>query len=128
MSDSRSFFRAPILFALGAVIVVLLIYKFANFREERLVLRFLEQLKSGNPQQAYQIWGPSKGYSYQDFMADWGRNGYYGEVHDFKVLKSNTRGTGVIVVVQFSHLKKPVSFWVERRAHTISFSPFDEPQ
>ena len=64
--------RPPALFAMGAVAVILLIYKFGNFREERLVQKFLEELKAGNFQQAYQTWGPTPGYAYKDFMADWG--------------------------------------------------------
>lgn len=118
-------FRAPVLFALSAIIIVLLIYRFANFREERLVKRFLEQLRAGNFQQAYQIWGPSKGYAYEDFMADWGGNGYYGKIREFKILKSQTHGSGVIVTVEFSHLKRPVPIWVERRTQTLGFSPIE---
>jgi hypothetical protein len=120
--------RTPALFALGAVVLVVLIYRFANFREERLVKRFLEELRSGNSQQAYQIWGPSKGYSYQDFVADWGGHGYYGKIQDFKILESKTLGSGVIVMVEFSHLKRPVPLWVERRTQTLGFSPFETLQ
>ena len=82
----------PVLCALAAVIVVLLVYKFGNFREERLVRKFLEELHSGNYQQAYQTWGPSKNYTYQDFMVDWGTNGYYGKVQEFKILESKKIG------------------------------------
>jgi hypothetical protein len=120
--------RPPALLALGAVIAVLLVYKFANFREERLVKRFLEELRSGDFQRAYQTWGPSKGYTYEDFMADWGGRGYYGKLQRFKILESKTRGSGVIVMVEFSHLKRPVPFWVERRTQTLGFSPFEDLQ
>jgi hypothetical protein len=123
-----SLLRAPVLFAVAAVVIVLLVYRFANFREERLVRRFLEELQNGNSQQAYQIWGASKGYTYQDFMADWGGNGFYGKIQKFKILESKTRGSGVIVLVEFSHLKRPVPFWVERRTQTLGFSPFEKLQ
>jgi hypothetical protein len=120
--------RPPVLLALGAVFVVLLVYKFANYREERLVKRFLEELRSGDFQRAYQTWGPSKGYTYEDFMADWGGGGYYGKVQEFKILESKTRGSGVIVMVEFSHLKRRIPFWVERRTQTLGFSPFEDLQ
>jgi hypothetical protein len=117
--------RAPVLSALGAIIVVLLIYKFANFREERLVRKFLEELTAGDFQQAYQTWGPTSGYTYKEFMADWGGNGYYGKVREFKILDSKTHGNGVIIKVEFHHLKRPVAFWVERKTQTLGFSPFE---
>jgi len=117
--------RPPALFAMGAVAVILLIYKFGNFREERLVQKFLEELKAGNFQQAYQTWGPTPGYAYKDFMADWGGNGYYGKIGASRILESKTEGSGVIVMVEFSHLKRPVALWVERRTRTLAFSPIE---
>lgn len=118
--------RPPVLAALGAVAVILLVYRFANYREEGLVKKFVSELSSGNFQQAYQTWGPSSGYDYRDFMGDWGGRGYYGKIRDFKILGSQNRGTGVVVTVEFSHLKRPISLWVERKTQTISFSPFEE--
>ena len=110
---------------MGAVAVILLIYKFGNFREERLVQKFLDELKAGNFQQAYQAWGPTPGYTYKDFMADWGGRGYYGKSGASRILESKTEGTGVIVMVEFSHLKQPVALWVERRTRTLAFSPIE---
>jgi hypothetical protein len=118
--------RPPVLAALGAVILILLIHRFANFREEWRVKNFAEELRAGNFQRAYQTWGPSNGYRYEDFMADWGHNGYYGRVREFKILKSETRGSGVVVMVEFKHLKRPVALWVERKTQAISFSPFED--
>lgn len=117
--------RPPALLAMLAVAAILLIYRFGNFREERLVQRFLDELKAGNFQQAYQIWGPTGGYTYKDFMADWGGNGYFGKIGASKILESKTEGSGVIVLVEFSHLKRPVALWVERRTRTLAFSPIE---
>ena len=114
----------PVSLALVVVVGCLLVYRFANFREERIVRRFLEELKAGNYQKAYQIWGPSATYSYQDFMSDWGERGYYGKVTGYKILDSETRGSGVAVYVEFAHLKKPMALWVERKTRTLSFAPF----
>ena len=117
--------RPPALLAMSAIAVILLIYKFGNFREERLVQRFLDELKAGNFQQAYQTWGPTQGYTYKDFMADWGGNGYFGKIGASRILESKTEGSGVIVLVEFSHLKRPVALWVERRTRTLAFSPIE---
>lgn len=117
--------RPPVLFALGAVAIILLVYRFGNFREERLVQKFLDELKAGQFQQAYQTWGPTQGYSFKDFMADWGGNGYYGKIGGSRIVKSKTEGTGVVVLVEFDHLKRPVALWVERRARTLAFSPIE---
>src|SRR6266480_2871851 len=97
--------RVPLVLALVVVAACLLLYRFANFREERAVRLFLEELKAGNYPKAYQLWGPSPAYSYKDFMADWGEQGYYGRPKSFKILDSQTRGSGVIVYVQIEPLK-----------------------
>jgi len=116
----------PVCFALAVVAACLLLYRFANFREERVVRQFLDELKAGNYQQAYRIWGPSLTYSFEDFTSDWGERGYYGRVTDYKILDSQTRGSGVVVYVKFKHLKKPMAFWVERKTRALGFAPFPD--
>jgi hypothetical protein len=115
----------PVILALSAIVTILLLYRFGNFREERAVRLFLEELKAGAYPEAYQRWGPSPTYNYADFLSDWGGDrGYYGKVTNFKILESKTKGTGVVVYVQFDHLKKPVAFWVDRKTHHLGFAPF----
>jgi hypothetical protein len=58
-------------------------------------------------------------------MADWGGNGYYGKIGGSRIVKSKTEGSGVVVVVEFAHLKRPVALWVERRTRTLAFSPIE---
>ena len=120
--------RVPSILALVVVAACLLLYQFANFREERAVRLFLEELQAGNYPKAYQLWGPSAAYSYQDFMADWGEPGYYGRPKNFKILDSQTRRSGVIIYVRINHLKNPVAFWVERKTRTLGFSPISDYQ
>src|SRR5262245_57526733 len=114
----------PISLALVAVVVCLLLYRFANFREERVVRQFLDELRAENYQKAYQLWGLSPSYSFQDFLSDWGERGYYGKVTNYKIVDSQTRGSGIVIYVEFSHLKKPLAFWVERKTRALSFAPF----
>ena len=120
--------RVPLVLALVVVAACLLLYRFANFREERAVRLFLEELNAGNYPKAYQLWGPSAAYSYKDFMADWGEQGYYGRPKNFKILDSRTRGSGVIVYIELNHLKKPIAFWVERKTRALGFSPISDYQ
>lgn len=117
--------RIPFILALAVIVAGLLVYRFANVREERVAERFLEALKTQDYPRAYQIWGPSSSYTYKDFMTDWGgTNGYYGLVKGYKILGSESRGSGVIITVVFDHLKNPLRLWVERRTHQMSFSPY----
>ena len=113
----------PVGLALAVITGCLLLYRFANFREERAVRQFLDKLRVGDYQQAYQAWGPSSTYSYADFTSDWGERGYYGKVTSYKILDSQTTGSGVIVYVEFDHLKKPLAFWVDRKTRTLGFAP-----
>ncbi len=119
----------PVLLVGTAVGLGILIYFFANFREERAVQRCMEALQNGDLTGAYQIWGPTEEYTYQDFLEDWGEDGYYGRVRDFKIVESKSKGSGVIVRVQLTTsegiLRSPIAFWVERKDQTIGFAPTD---
>ena len=114
---------APLVFAGAAIGIGILIYFFANFREERAVRLCLESLQEGDLPKAYQLWGPTEEYTYDDFLKDWGEKGYYGRVRRFEIVGSKGRGSGVIVMVQINNLKRPIAFWVERKDRTIGFSP-----
>jgi len=115
----------PILLTGSVISLGLLIYLFGNFREEQAVKKCLEALKREDLISAYQLWGPTEEYTYQDFLKDWGAQGYYGQVEHFHILRSKWKGSGVIVVVQINNLRKPIAFWVERQNRTIGFSPTD---
>jgi hypothetical protein len=117
--------RFPVILALSVIVLGLLVYRFANIREEHLVQRFLEALKAQDYPSAYQIWGPTSNYTYKDFLTDWGgAQSYYGVVKSYRILESKSRGSGVIITVEFDHLKKQLNLWVERRTHQLSFSPY----
>ena len=117
----------PLASALLLVLAILLIYKFGNFRQERVVNNFLEELRQGNYQKAYQLWGPAPSYPYADFMKDWGgTQSYYGTIRRYRILDSKSRGNGIVVSVEFDHLKNPVFFWVDLKTNTLAFSPFNE--
>ena len=119
--------KTPLILAGAAVFLGILIYFFANFREERAVQRCFEALQRGDLEAAYQIWGPTEQYTFKDFLQDWGEDGYYGRVRDFKIVESESQGSGVIVRVQIrtdeGQLRIPIPFWVERQDLTIGFAP-----
>ena len=117
----------PLILAGAAVCLGILIYFFANFREERAVQRCFEAMQKGDLAAAYQIWGPTEEYTFKDFLQDWGDGGYYGRVRSFRIVKSESQGSGVIVRVQIrtdeGQLRLPIAFWVGRKDRTIGFAP-----
>ena len=121
--------RTPLILAGAAVGLGILIYFFANFREERAVKQCFEALQRGDLAAAYQIWGPTDEYTIKDFQQDWGDGGYYGQVRSFRIVESESQGSGVIVRVQIRTdeglLRIPIGFWVERKDLTIGFAPAD---
>lgn len=121
--------KTPLILAGALVFLGILIYFFANFREERAVQRCFEALQQGDLEAAYQIWGPTEEYTFKDFLQDWGEDGYYGRVRSFRIVESESQGSGVIVRVQIrtdaGQLRIPIPFWVERKDRSIGFAPTD---
>jgi hypothetical protein len=107
--------------------------------EKRTVVHFMDAVTGGNYEQAYQIWKPHGTYSYQDFLADWSLQGYYGPIRSFQLESAeepHNGGSGVIVVVEVSSVSpfpsdkdpqsghdREVRLWVERSDQSISFPP-----
>ena len=126
-----------------AVFIVLggggLWYLLRYHTEKATVHHFLNAVVAGNMQQAYQIWKPAPSYSFQDFLQDWGPDGYYGPVKSFN-LKDTDRlkgSNGVVIIVEVSPYQpfpdkddaikqsktKEVRLWVEFKDQSISFPP-----
>lgn len=97
-------------------------WRFRNFAEEREALRFFQELESKNFQEAYRIWQPTPSYKFKDFMEDWGDKGLQGPVHNFELVTSHRRGTGVIVEVRVNG-NETVRLWVERKDKSLTFPP-----
>ncbi|MGH9788444.1 MAG: hypothetical protein ACRD4U_07065, partial [Candidatus Acidiferrales bacterium] len=66
----------PLRIAAGLAVVVLvsafLYWQFRFYPEQKQVERFLDALVAGDYPGAYQIWGPTPDYTFQDFLQDWG--------------------------------------------------------
>jgi hypothetical protein len=113
--------------ALVSLIVVggALYWFFKNFRQERQVSRFFEDLSRQDYKAAYALWGctdakPCRDYPMPEFMRDWGAQ--TGK-RDAKVAKTRSCGSGVIVTVEYPGHPED-KLWVERESLTIGFSPW----
>ncbi len=135
--------RRPVFAWLGAVLVmllaVLLWYNFRFLPETRAANRFFDALVAGDTAQAYKLWQPGASYPMQDFLADWGPNGYYGPVKSYRITRASSPhgGSGVIVTVEVSPFApwpsredleksrrtKVVSVWIETKDKSFSFPP-----
>jgi hypothetical protein len=116
--------KVPVGIALVLIFISGMIYKFANYREERRVRQFMETVQSGQLDAAYQQWDVSGRYSIKDFVADWGQDGYYTKgMHEAHVVDSNSQGSSVVVYVGIDTLRSPVALLVDKETLKISFSP-----
>lgn len=132
-------------YVVSGVALVLLIsaalWYFTRYNtEKRTVDRFMRAVAGGDTQQAYQIWHPHSGFSYQDFLSFWGPNGYYSPIKTFRLESAEVPpkgGSGVVITVEISEydpFPKPeetiksarnreVQLWVERSDQSMSFPP-----
>jgi hypothetical protein len=65
--------KVPVAIALVLIFISGIIYKFANFREERRVRQFMETVQRGQMETAYGQWDAGGRYTLKDFLADWER-------------------------------------------------------
>jgi hypothetical protein len=101
-------------------------FVFHNYRQEQQVKRFFSLLERQDYQGAYQMWvrteSDRKGYPLEAFMRDWGPQGEHRNVSDFRIAKSRSCGSGVILTVDFGSSQQE-KLWVQRQDLTIGFSP-----
>ncbi len=116
--------KVPVAIALVLIFISGMAYKFANFREERSVRRFIAAIENGQYDVAYQNWDADGRYTVKDFLQDWGKDGYYTKgMHDARVVDSNGKGGSVVVYLGIDSLKSPVALRVDKETLKISFSP-----
>lgn len=102
---------------------------FRNWREERQVRTFLEEVQQEQYEQAYSRWGctvaePCRFYPYDEFLEDWGPESPLGSIETFKLGKSYTqKESGVIIEVWINGEKQP-NLWVQSDTEVISFFPY----
>jgi hypothetical protein len=124
---SRAFkerIKVPLAIALALIFVGGILYKYANYREEGRVRQFMQNIGSGQYEEAYKEWDAEGRYTINDFLQDWGKEGYYTKgMHEARVVDSNGAGGAVTVYVGIDSLKSPVALRVDKETLKISFSP-----
>lgn len=103
-----------------------LFFIFHNYRQERQAKQFVEMLAAHDYPRAYSYWVRTeqdrKGYPMDSFLQDWGPSSGHADVGGFRIVKSRSCGSGVILTVRFD--KGPEEkLWVQRDELTIGFSP-----
>lgn len=103
-----------------------LFFIFHNYRQEAQVKRFFELLQAHNYQGAYEMWvrtaSDREGYPYSSFLGDWGPQGQHADVSNFRISRSRSCGSGVIITANFGRNQQE-KLWVQRDDLTIGFSP-----
>ncbi len=131
--------RNLLLSAVAILAITLPLYLLLRFHAEKATARlFLSQLAASDYQSAYRTWKPGSGYSFEEFMRDWGPSGEYGPVKSYDLIsaRSPSNASGVVVTVAVSAFLpfpgagdpngrniKEVRLWVERRDQSISYAP-----
>jgi len=119
--------KVPLSIGLVLIFIGGLAYKFANFREEGRVQLFIEAIRKAQYDVAYQNWDADARYTMNDFLQDWGKDGYYTKgMHDARVTDSSGKGSSVVVYVTIDSLKYPVALRVDKETLKISFSPISK--
>jgi hypothetical protein len=115
----------PIAVALAIVLGSLLYISFQNYSEEQAVARFLTTLEEGKYQDAYRLWQPAPSYTYADFLRGWGEMGDYGQIREFEILSSRSKGSDtVIVTVRINKVDPPLELLVDRKTKGLAYSIF----
>ena len=113
----------------AAVLVVGAITGYFVFRTlpaKQHVGRFLDELRKGDYQAAYRLWGcaqPCRDYPFDKFMEDWGPKGELGDPAQAKITSSSFCSSGVIVKVS-SPKAAEIDLWYQRSDGTLTYAPY----
>jgi hypothetical protein len=103
-----------------------LLFVFHNYRQEKQLKRFFTLLEQKDYQDAYQLWvrndSDRKGYPFPSFLRDWGPQSDHKDVVDYRITRSRSCGSGVILTVDFKNGPQE-KLWVERDDLSLGFSP-----
>jgi len=122
--------------ALALGLALFFVFRFSG--EKHTVEHFMDAVVAGNFEQGYQIWKAHGSYSYQDFLQDWGKQGFYGPIESYRIESATLLqdANGVIVVVEISPFhpfpanndpqsgrNREVRLFVDRSDQSLSFPP-----
>lgn len=121
----RKYIPLPLLIILIVVAVVIAYFALHNLPEKHAVEHFLTELKDGNYKEAYTLWQPASDYSYQDFLQDWGPQGDYGKIREFRIDSVKSKGNEIVIVtITINNQTPPLSLVVTRKTKGLAYSPF----
>jgi len=113
-----------------AVVGGILVFVFHNFREEGRVTEFYTLLGARNYKAAYALFGctdatPCRYYGYDQFTRDWGPDSGHNDLSNFRISRSRSCGSGVLITVEFGGRKQQEKLWVERKDMSVGFPPVE---
>ncbi len=111
--------------SIGAVLLLIggLLWEFINYSEESRVRSFMETVADARYETAYSMWDSDERYQMDDFLLDWGEEGYYASGSmDFDICDSNSSGTAVVVYTRIDG-GPPLAMLVDKETGLISYSP-----
>lgn len=115
----------PLVVIIVVVAGVIGFFAFHNLPEKRAVANFLTQLQNGNYKEAYSLWQPAPDYTYDEFLHDWGPQGDYGKVREFKIVGAESKGKAVaIVIVTINNRTPALALLVDRKSKGLAYSPY----
>lgn len=129
--------RNIILIVAGVLVAVIagLTWWFWDWPQERKVDHFFAAVEGGDFPKAFALWNNDpkwqehtdkyKLYPYGKFLVDWSQSSDYGVIKSHQIVIHKSTGSGVIIGVDVNGRKTPMFLWVERKAGTIGFSPFE---
>ncbi len=136
-NEARAKKRRNILIAVSVLVVILggLTWWFWDWPQEHKVDQFFAAVEAKDFPKAFGIWNNDpkwqdhtdrfKLYPYGKFVVDWSASSDYGVITSHQIVMHLSKGSGVIVGVDVNGRKTPMFLWVERKAGTIGFSPFE---
>jgi hypothetical protein len=142
--DPRPAQRRWRLIGLALVVVLVAFFLWWNFRywpEEQVINKFFTAIEHKDFETAYGIYNsdpdwkqhPQKynQYPLPQFVLDWGPSSEYGAITSHRIdcatqpkKKGFQSPSGVIVVVTVNQRSESTSLWVEKKAKTITISPW----
>jgi hypothetical protein len=133
---NRIVLRSVIGLIVIAILATLGWYIFENHHQEGLAKQLVGSLKSGDYQAAYRAWGcanPAKdcsGYSFRNFMEDWGPDSGKGpdefgppDKSALALTESESCNNGVMLTVNVNP-RRVEKLWIDRDSDRIGFSPW----
>jgi len=121
--------KRTIITVLGiALLSVIGYFTFRTHSQEKVVDQFMSDLRQGNYQAAYGLWGcsertPCKDYTADKFDRDWGPKSAYPNAAQLRVDNVDYCDTGVVFTVTYPQ-QETVGLWVDRNTNVIGFAPW----